>query len=122
MTRSAVRRERMGHIKLATPVAHIWFLRTAPSKIGLFLNAPLQKLEKVIYYASYIVTDVNEENKKTVLGELEREFKSRKKIRERERIGSGDDSSKRRADFFEAGENSYRDRVFQSGSAIRQCF
>ena len=79
MTRSAVRRERMGHIKLATPVAHIWFLRTAPSKIGLFLNAPLQKLEKVIYYASYIVTDVNEENKKTVLGELEREFKSRKK-------------------------------------------
>ncbi|MEK7114485.1 MAG: DNA-directed RNA polymerase subunit beta' [Patescibacteria group bacterium] len=79
VTRSAVRRERMGHIKLATPVAHIWFLRTAPSKIGLFLNAPLQKLEKVIYYASYIVTDVNEENKKTVLGELEREFKSRKK-------------------------------------------
>lgn len=79
VTRSAVRRERMGHIKLATPVAHIWFLRTAPSKIGLFLNAPLQKLEKVIYYASYIVTDVNEENKKTVLEELEREFKSRKK-------------------------------------------
>lgn len=79
VTRSAVRRDRMGHIKLATPVAHIWFLRTAPSKIGLFLNAPLQKLEKVIYYAAYIVTDVNEENKKTVLEELEREFKSRKK-------------------------------------------
>ncbi len=78
VTRSSVRRERMGHIKLAAPVAHIWFLRTIPSKIGLFLNTPLQKLEKVIYYAAYIVTNVNEENRKKVLEELEREFKSRK--------------------------------------------
>ena len=51
VTRASVRRERMGHIKLAAPVTHIWFLRTIPSKIGLFLNTPLQKLEKVIYYA-----------------------------------------------------------------------
>lgn len=79
VTRASVRRERMGHIKLATPVAHIWFLRTIPSKIGLFLNTPLQKLEKVIYYAAYIVTKVNEENKRQALEELEREFKSRKK-------------------------------------------
>jgi len=77
VTRSSVRRERMGHIKLATPIAHIWFLRTIPSKIGLFLNAPFQKLEKVIYYAAYIVTSVNEENRKKALEELEREFKSR---------------------------------------------
>ncbi len=79
VTRSSVRRERMGHIKLATPVAHIWFLRTIPSKIGLFLNSPLQKLEKVIYYAAYIVTKVNEENKKLALEELERELRSKKK-------------------------------------------
>jgi len=79
VTRASVRRERMGHIKLATPVAHIWFLRTIPSKIGLFLNTPLQKLEKVIYYAAYIVTNVNEENKKAALGELERELRSKKK-------------------------------------------
>jgi DNA-directed RNA polymerase subunit beta' len=82
VTRAIVRRERMGHIKLATPVAHIWFLRTVPSKIGLFLNVPLQKLEKVIYYASYVVTKVNEENRKSVLEELDREFKSRKKFAE----------------------------------------
>ena len=79
VTRASVRRERMGHIKLATPVAHIWLLRTIPSKIGLFLNTPLQKLEKVIYYAAYIVTNVNEENKKAALGELERELRSKKK-------------------------------------------
>ncbi len=79
ITKSSVRRERMGHIKLATPVSHIWFLRTAPSKIGLFLNAPIQRLEKVVYYAAYIISEVNEENKKSALEELEREFKSRKK-------------------------------------------
>jgi DNA-directed RNA polymerase subunit beta' len=89
VTHSSVRRERMGHIKLAAPVAHIWFLRTIPSKIGLFLNTPLQKLEKVIYYAAYIVTGVNEENRKKALEELGREFKSRKKIDLRFAEGSG---------------------------------
>ncbi|MEK7123415.1 MAG: DNA-directed RNA polymerase subunit beta', partial [Patescibacteria group bacterium] len=79
VTKSSVRRERMGHIKLASPVAHIWFLRAIPSKIGLFLSVPLQKLEKVIYYAAYIVTTVNQENKKRTLEEIERELKSRKK-------------------------------------------
>jgi len=79
VARASVRRERMGHIKLAAPVTHVWFLKTIPSKIGLFLNTPLQRLEKVIYYAAYIVTNVKEENKKQALEELEREFKSRKK-------------------------------------------
>lgn len=80
VTKSAVRRERMGHIKLATPVTHIWFLRTVPSKIGLFLNAPLQKLEKVIYYTAFIVTEINEENRKTAIEEIGREFKSRSAV------------------------------------------
>ena len=79
VTRSIVRRERMGHIKLATAVAHIWFLRSVPSKISLFLGVPLHKLEKVVYYAAYIVTGVNEENKQKALGEIEKEFKTRKK-------------------------------------------
>ena len=89
VTRAIVRRERMGHIKLATPVAHIWFLRTIPSKIGLFLNAPLQKLEKVVYYASYIITKVNEENRKNILEDLEKEFKSRKKSIENKKEAKG---------------------------------
>ena len=49
VTRSSVRRERMGHISLATPVAHIWFFRNIPSRIGLIIDVPLQKLIKVIY-------------------------------------------------------------------------
>ncbi|PIW35193.1 MAG: DNA-directed RNA polymerase subunit beta' [Candidatus Nealsonbacteria bacterium CG15_BIG_FIL_POST_REV_8_21_14_020_37_12] len=101
VTRASVRRERMGHIKLATPVAHIWLLRTIPSKIGLFLNTPLQKLEKVIYYAAYIVTNVNEENKKAAFGELERELRSKKK-----------GSSKGGKDDLESAASDVRDIIF----------
>lgn len=79
VTHSSVRRERMGHIKLAAPVSHIWFLRVIPSRISLFLDVPVQKLEKVVYYAAYIVTSVNEEARKRVLKELGEEFKTKKK-------------------------------------------
>ncbi len=78
VTKSSVRRERMGHIVLAAPVSHIWFLKSVPSRIGLFIDAPIQKLAKVIYYAAYIVISVNEENKKRVLEEIDKEFKARK--------------------------------------------
>jgi len=57
---SKVRRERMGHIKLATPVAHIWFLRSLPGKIGNLLDLSLKDLEKVLYFDAYIVTDPKE--------------------------------------------------------------
>ncbi len=79
VTRSIVRRERMAHIALAAPVMHIWFLRSAPSKVGLLLDVSVQKLERVVYYASYIVTAMSEENRKRALHDLESEFKSRKK-------------------------------------------
>jgi DNA-directed RNA polymerase subunit beta' len=52
-----VRRERMGHIELAAPVAHIWFLKSIPSKIGMFLDMTLKELERVLYFESYVVID-----------------------------------------------------------------
>jgi len=79
ITRSIVRRERMGHIELVTPVAHIWFLRSMPSRMALILGVPSAELEKVIYFAGYIVTKVNEETKKRLLSELESEYKSKYK-------------------------------------------
>ncbi|MFH1759219.1 MAG: DNA-directed RNA polymerase subunit beta' [Patescibacteria group bacterium] len=79
VTRAIVRRERMGHIKLAAPVAHIWFLRSMPSKIGLILDVPLSKIEKVIYYISYIVTSINEDNRKRTIDEVDKEFNIRRK-------------------------------------------
>ncbi len=79
VTKSSVRRERMGHIKLACSVSHIWFLRSVPSKIGMILDLPMQKLEKVIYFASYIVTKVDDDAKKRVLEEIENEYKQKSK-------------------------------------------
>src|SRR6185295_5393485 len=77
VTRSVVRRERMGHIKLATPVSHIWFLRGVPSKMGLLLDINVSQLEKVIYFASYIVTEVDQDAKDAVLERLQREGESK---------------------------------------------
>jgi len=79
VTRAIVRRERMGHIKLATPVSHIWYLRGVPSKIGLVLGISPQDLERVIYFSSYIVTEVNEGLKEKSLKELETEYKVKQK-------------------------------------------
>ena len=77
VTRAIVRRERMGHIKLAAPVAHIWFLRGVPSKIATILGVLLPELEKVVYFASYIVMKVNEDLKAEAMKRIESEFKSK---------------------------------------------
>ena len=77
VTRSIVRRERMGHIELAAPVAHIWFVRGVPSRIGLLMDLSVSDLEKVIYFAGYLVTKVNDEEKKKILKDLDSEFKSK---------------------------------------------
>lgn len=79
ITRSIVRRDRMGHIELATPVSHIWFLRSVPSRIGLILGMTTSDLEKVVYFAGYIVTKVHESAKDSFLKELEAEYKSKVK-------------------------------------------
>jgi len=84
VTRSLVRRERMGHIKLAAPVSHIWFLRGVPSKIGLVLNLSIQNLEKVIYFANFIVTHVDEELKKQTLEQINKEYEGKIKAIEEE--------------------------------------
>ncbi len=77
VTRSIVRRERMGHIILASPVSHIWFLRGVPSKIGLILNLGVQNLEKVVYFANYIITKVNRGAKEAARAGIAREFKTK---------------------------------------------
>lgn len=76
VTRSIVRRERMGHITLSTPVAHIWFLRSTPSRIGILLDLTLGDVERVVYFAAYIVMKVNEEAKVEAMRNLESEFRS----------------------------------------------
>ncbi|AFI63517.1 DNA-directed RNA polymerase subunit beta' [Bifidobacterium animalis subsp. animalis MCC 1489] len=74
VTRSRVRRERMGHIELAAPVTHIWFFKGVPSRLGYLLGIPPKDLEKVIYFASYMVTSVDEEQRHRDLPDLQDEF------------------------------------------------
>lgn len=79
ITKSSVRRERMGHIRLVSPVAHIWFLRGVPSAMGMVLNKTREELERVIYFMSYIITEVDEEEKKRLLGKIEKDYEERLK-------------------------------------------
>ena len=84
VTQASVRRERMGHIELASPVTHVWFLRGVPSKIGTMLDMGVQTLEKVVYFASFIITDVNEEARVQTMEQVKEEYRAKKKMIEGE--------------------------------------
>ncbi len=78
VTTSQVRRQRTGHIELAAPVAHIWYLKSVPSRIGLMLDISVKKLEQIIYFASYIITDVYRDKQEEAISELENAYKNQK--------------------------------------------
>ena len=79
VTRAKVRRERMGHIELAAPVTHIWYFKGVPSRLGYLLDLAPKDLEKVIYFAAYMVTDVDVEKRHADLPRLEADIESEKK-------------------------------------------
>ncbi|MFN8491386.1 MAG: DNA-directed RNA polymerase subunit beta' [Caldilineaceae bacterium] len=74
---SRVRRERMGHIELASPVSHIWYVKGVPSRLGLLLNISPRHLERVLYFAQYIITNVNEDARSRAIQRHERELQMR---------------------------------------------
>ena len=86
VTRSSVRRERMGHIELAAPIAHVWYTRRVPSYLGALLDISRRNLDRVLYFAQYVVTYVDEEARDKVLARLEEEIADADKL-------SGSDNS-----------------------------
>ena len=76
VTRSKVRRERMGHIELAAPVTHIWFFKGVPSRLGYLLDMSPKELEKIIYFASYVITHVDDDKRQAELPELEKTMRA----------------------------------------------
>jgi len=72
VTRSSVRRERMGHISLAAPVAHVWYTRRVPSYLGLLLDISRRNLDRVLYFAQYVVTYVDEDARSKLTSERRR--------------------------------------------------
>jgi len=85
ITRSIVRRDRMGHLTLSSPVAHIWFLRSMPSRISNILGMSSGDVEKVIYFAGYLITKVDEQERKSIIASLEGEFKNKIKTSQDEK-------------------------------------
>ncbi len=79
VTRASVRRERMGHIELAAPVAHIWYTRRTPSFMGILLGIPRRQLDRVLYFAQHIITWVDEDARQRALKRIEDEFEARRK-------------------------------------------
>jgi len=77
VTRSKVRRERMGHIQLASPVSHIWYFKGTPSRLGILLDITPRNLERILYFALYIVTHVDEEARQRALKALDEQAEGR---------------------------------------------
>jgi DNA-directed RNA polymerase subunit beta' len=89
VTRSKVRRERMGHIKLASPVSHVWYFKGIPSRMGLLLDMSPRNLEKVLYFANYIVTSIDEKARAELQAKLDPNTDERV-VALKERMASGD--------------------------------
>ena len=109
VTRSKVRRERMGHIDLAAPVSHIWFFKGVPSRIGYLLDMAPKELEKILYFAASIVTWVDQEARWRDLPELEgrcRPSSTAYAGEEKERVGELRKSLDARVAYLESGDQS----------------
>ncbi len=107
VTQSKVRRERMGHITLAVPVAHVWFFKGAPSKLSLLLNITPRAMESVIYYAQYIVVEVDEQEREKVLGTLDKKVKEKKEASKQ----AFEEEKKRIAQMFDTQRKETKNRI-----------
>ncbi len=95
VTRAKVRRERMGHIELAAPVTHIWYFKGVPSRLGYLLDLAPKDLEKIIYFAAYLITTVNDEERHRDLPTLEAEVSAEKSTLEKKRDADIDARAKK---------------------------
>ncbi len=95
VTRSKVRRERMGHIELAAPVTHIWYFKGVPSRLGYLLDLAPKDLEKVIYFAAYMITSVDEDARHRDLSSLEAKVAQQREMLEKRRDTSLEDRTKK---------------------------
>src|SRR5690242_16743198 len=103
VTQARVRRERMGHITLASPKAHVWFFKGAPSKISLLLGVAPRGIEQVIYFARYLVTDVDEEKRKDAIANI-------KKAKD-DRLAENAENFKARRDALKIEEKEAKEKV-----------
>src|SRR5881398_2764035 len=83
VTRAKVRRERMGHIEIASPVSHIWFVKGTPSRIGLLLDMTPRTLEQILYFAKYVVIDIHENQRQRLVSAIQQDLEAKISRQER---------------------------------------
>ncbi len=134
VTRSSVRRERMGHIELAAPVAHIWYTRRVPSYLGLLLDISRRNLDRVLYFAQYIITRVDEPSRARALKRLDDEVLRAEKRLEEERqekvdairsqadetISTLRDTQQQLTTELEEGQNKQIEEVMKEAQLLQQ--
>ncbi|HEV2339599.1 MAG TPA: DNA-directed RNA polymerase subunit beta' [Patescibacteria group bacterium] len=122
VTLSRVRRERMGHITLSSPVAHVWFFKGASSPLSTILDISQRNLESVIYYASYLVVGIDEEKKKEALGKLAESIDERKQAlkedKEKEEAKIKEDNASRKEDAKELSVRSEQKKLIGEELAL----
>lgn len=120
VTSSRVRRERMGHIKLASPVAHVWFFRGIPSKMALILDISPRNIESIVYFSSFIVTEVDESRKATAIDKVAKDLEKAKaeiskdyegQIKELEKEVGAKVKSGNKGFSVEEAEHKFKDKV-----------
>src|SRR5436853_2525012 len=109
VTRAKVRRERMGHIELASPVSHIWFVKGTPSRIGLLLDVTPRTLEQVLYFAKYIITDVNDDARQRAIHQVEADRDAK--------IRAAEDAAEERMGELTGGREDERAELEQQAAA-----
>ena len=126
VTRSSVRRERMGHIELAAPVAHVWYTRRVPSYLGLLLDVSRRNLDRVLYFAQYVVTHVDEDARSRAIGRIEKELEAKEQELadeiERQLSETREDRENKAAairDYFEAELSRVSDEVMSEAQAAQ---
>ncbi len=136
VTRSSVRRERMGHIDLAAPVAHVWYTRRVPSYLGLLLDISRRNLDRVLYFAQYVVTYVDEDARQKALKRLEEKIASLEleqgeqinnriaevKILRDERVGELEEQRKEVEAKFDEAIAEKLDPIIKAGQRLEQNF
>ena len=130
VTKAIVRRERMGHINLAAPVAHIWFMRGTPSAMSLLLGITVRNLERIAYFATYVILDVQAEKRDQILTDIEAETEAGRvaiKMRyEREAEAEGADikalaeAQSREVEELNSSYMTKKPQLVQSGSILHE--
>ncbi|MDD9868039.1 MAG: DNA-directed RNA polymerase subunit beta' [Candidatus Campbellbacteria bacterium] len=113
VTHSGVRRNRMGHIELAAPVAHIWYLKSVPSRIALMLGVTATEVQSVVYFGGYMITDTNEDERKVLLENLRKEY-----TKEAKEVKGDDKKAKKVKETYQIRQKEIQS--IQKGAVIRE--